>query len=320
MCHQTVRPTRLGQNQPSGDAPAAPAQGDTEPDPPVPEGDQNQDGGLNQETRSEAVAPDPTEQQEGMESFRQEDCGTQDQPAETHEDVQGLRFSSSGDFVGFASHVSSCSSGDSFSSHVLLDKTSHPTVNSEAEEVVDDSPLPLSPNAVNENTVEGQSDTNKAEFNVTFCPTEPRTDDREHESCVGTTKSMNGLGSPEANHANKSLEVLGVSLADGQTSVISCDESSELLGCIDNSHKNNGVSSDMDLDRLREAEAVPRRSSLSHMNTDATDWLASVPCRRLNGWSTILGNQAHLPFLCEPMRKNMYILPLEVLSVLQLSK
>lgn len=267
MCHQTVRPTPLGQNQASGDAPAAPPQGDVEPDPPAEEGVQNQAGGLNQETRSEAEAPDPTEQQEGMESFGQEDSGTQDQPAETHEEVQGLRFSSSGDFVGFASPVSSCSSGDSFSSHVLLDKTSRPNVNNEAEELVKDS---VSPNAVNENSVEGQSDTNEAEFN-SFCPTAPRTDDSEHESCVGTTKSVNGLGSPETNHANKSLEVLGMSLADGQTPVISCDESSELLDCVDSCHKKNGASSDVDLGRLREAEAVPRQPSLSHLNTDARD-------------------------------------------------
>lgn len=271
MCHQTVRPTPMGQNQASGDAPAAPPQGDSEPDPPAQEADQNQDGGLNQETRSEAVTPDPTEQLEGMESVRQENCGTQDQPAETHEEVQGLRFSCSGDFVGFSSPVSSCSSGGSFSSHVLLDKTSRPTVNSEAAEVVEDSLLPLSPNAVNENTVEGQLDSNEAEFNVTFSPTVPRTDDSEHESCVGTTKSINGLGSPETNHVNKRLEVLGMSVADGQTSIISCDESSELLHCIDSCRKNNGASSDMDVDRLREAEAVPRQSSLSHMNTDARD-------------------------------------------------
>lgn len=269
MCHQTVRPTPLGQNQASGDAPAAPTQGDTEPDPPAQEGDQNQDGGLNQETWSEAVTP--TEQQEGAESFRQEDCGTQDRPAETHEEVQGLRFSSSGDFVGFASPVSSCSSGDSLSSNVLSAKTSHPNGSSEAEAVIRDSPLPLSPNAVNENTIEGQSDTKEAEFIVTLCPTAPRTDDSDHERCVGTTKSMNGLDPPESNHAVKSLEVLGMSLVDGQTSVISCDESSELLRCIDSSHKNNGASSDTDLDRLREAEAVPQQSSLSQMNTDARD-------------------------------------------------
>uniref|UniRef100_A0A3Q3XM38 RING finger protein 145 n=1 Tax=Mola mola TaxID=94237 RepID=A0A3Q3XM38_MOLML len=74
MCHQTVRPTLQDQSQASGDTPA--------------------------------VTHDPAEQQEEIENFGH---GDEDQPAEPHEEVQGLCFSSNGDFVGFASpEVGSC--------------------------------------------------------------------------------------------------------------------------------------------------------------------------------------------------------------------
>lgn len=275
MCHQTVRPTPPGQSQASGDAPAAPSQRDTGPDPPAQEGDQNQDNEVSQETRSEAVTPDPTEQQEETESFGRGDCGTQDQPAEPHGEVQGLRFSSSGDFVGFGSPESSCSSGAIFSSHVLLGKTSPPNMHNEGEEVVKDSPLPFSPNTVNENTMEGQSDTNEAEFEVTLCPRVPQNDDGEHGSCVGTPKSWNNLDSPESNNANGNLEASGMSLVDSQTSVKSCNENSELLHCTDDPQTYNDNGTYLDLDGLREAETVPRRSSseatFSCTSTDIRD-------------------------------------------------
>ncbi|XP_044022767.1 RING finger protein 145 [Siniperca chuatsi] len=245
MCHQTVRPTPPGQSQASGDAPAAPTQRDTGPDPAAQEGDQNQDNGTSQETQSDAVTPDPTKQQEETESFEDGHCGTEDkgQPAEPHrEAVQGLRFSSSGDFVGFVSPVSSCSSGGISSSHVLLGKTSPPNKHNQVEESDKNFPLPLTPNAVNENTVEGQSDSKRAELEVTFCPRVPQNGDGRYDSCDGTPKTWNSLDSPESsNNPERNLEASGTSLVDSQTSVTSCN--SELLDCIDNpqSHKGNST-------------------------------------------------------------------------------
>uniref|UniRef100_A0A671X055 RING finger protein 145 n=1 Tax=Sparus aurata TaxID=8175 RepID=A0A671X055_SPAAU len=71
MCHQTVRPTPPGQSQASGDAPEAPAQRDAGPDPAAQEGDQNQNNDTSQETQSEseAVTPDPSEQQDQTGGF-----------------------------------------------------------------------------------------------------------------------------------------------------------------------------------------------------------------------------------------------------------
>nr|XP_033497820.1 RING finger protein 145 [Epinephelus lanceolatus] len=98
MCHQTVRPTPTGPSPAPGDAPAAPAQEDAAPDPAAQqEGDQNQDSGTSQEMQSDAAAPEPTE----TKSFEDGDSGTEDE----EEAVHGLRFSSSGDFVGFVSPV-----------------------------------------------------------------------------------------------------------------------------------------------------------------------------------------------------------------------
>lgn len=257
MCHQTIRPTPPGQSQASGDTPAAP----TQRDPAAGEGDQNQDNGTPEETQSKAATPDPTEQQEETESFGDGDCRTEDkdQPAEPQGDAaQGLRFSSSGDFVGFVSPVSSCSSGGISNSHVLLSKTP-PNMNNQGEGSGRVSPLPLTPNAVNENTVEGQSDSNGAEFEVTLCPRVPQSSDGDHDSCEGTPKSWNSLESPESNNADSSPEASGINLVDSQTFVRSSHENSELLDCIDvpQTRKDNGTYSDLDLDRLREAETVP---------------------------------------------------------------
>lgn len=257
MCHQTIRPTPPGQSQASGDTPAAP----TQRDPAAREGDQNQDNGTPEETQSEAATPDPTEQQEETESFGDGDCRTEDkdQPAEPQGDAaQGLRFSSSGDFVGFVSPVSSCSSGGISNSHVLLSKTP-PNMNNQGEGSGRVSRLPLTPNAVNENTVEGQSDSNGAEFEVTLCPRVPQSSDGDHDSCEGTPKSWNSLESPESNNADSSPEASGINLVDSQTFVRSSHENSELLDCIDvpQTRKDNGTYSDLDLDRLREAETVP---------------------------------------------------------------
>lgn len=259
MCHQTVRPTPTGQSPASGDAPAAPAQTDAEPDPAAQqEGHQNQDNGTSQETQSDAATPDPSEQQEETISFEDGDFRTEDEdkPAETHrEAVQGLRFSSSGDFVGFVSPVSSCSSGGDCSSHVLMGKTSPPNMhNNKGGESGENSPPPSTPN---EYTVEDQSESNGAELedSSTFCPRVPQNGD----GCEGTPKSWNGFDSLESNN---NFEASGGSLVDNQTSVKSCNENLELSD--PPSHKGNGTYSDSDLDGLREAETVlqiPRVSS-----------------------------------------------------------
>jgi len=106
MCHQTVRPIPTGQSPASGDVPAAQTQRDAGPEPPAhQEGARNQDSGSTRQMQSEAATPRPTEgrQKEETESVEGEDCEREDkdQPADTHgEAVHGLRFSSSGDFVG----------------------------------------------------------------------------------------------------------------------------------------------------------------------------------------------------------------------------
>lgn len=228
MCHQTVRPTP-GQSQASGDAQTAATQRDT--DPPAREGDQNQDNGTPREAQSEAATRNPTEQQEDRESFVDGDCGTEDkdQPAEPQgEAAQGLRFSSSGDFVGFVSPVSSCSSGGISNSHVLLDKTFPPNMLDRGVESDKNSQLPSTPNAVNENNY-----SNGAEFEVPFCPGVPQNSNGEPEGRDGTPKSWNSLNSPESNITESNLETSGMSLVDSQTSVKSCRENSEPLDCTD---------------------------------------------------------------------------------------
>ncbi|KAK9534256.1 hypothetical protein VZT92_009312 [Zoarces viviparus] len=251
MCHQTVRPTQVtGQSPTSGDAPAAQTQRDAGPEPAPAaehqEGDQNQDNnGPAQETQSDAVTPDPTERQE--ETSGSED-GDQDRPAD-RDAVQGLRFSSSGDFVGFVSPVSSCSSG----SHVLLGKSS-PHVHGAGEE----STL----NAVNGQTVEDQSDSNGADGG-TVCPREPQNiNGDKHGRCEGTSTSWKSLDSPQS---NRNHEAPGTSRVDRKTSVKSCHENSELLDSIDDprSHKGNGTYSDLKLDAPGEDEAVPQTSTSS---------------------------------------------------------
>lgn len=267
MCHQTVRPT-AGPSQASGDAAATAAQRDTETDPPAQEGDQNPDNNMPEETQSETATPDPIEQQEDMEGFGEGDCETvnKDQPAEPHvEAAQGLRFSSSGDFVGFVSPVSSCSSGGISNSHVLLGKTSPNMHEVLGEENNKGSPLPSTPNAVNENSVEGQSDSNGAELEVAFCPEVRQNGDREPENCDVVSKSWNSLDSSESNNTDSNLDASDRSLVDSETSVKSCNESSELSNCIDDlqTHRDNDTYSDLDLDGLGDAESVPQIPRLS---------------------------------------------------------
>lgn len=243
MCHQTVQPTPPGQSQASGDAPEAPAQRDAGPDPAAQEGDQNQNNDTSQETRSEseAVTPDPSEQQDQTGGFADGDREREDKA--DGEAAEGLRFSSSGDFVGFVGPVSSSSLAD------VSSKTFPPYV--QVEESGKDPPLPSTLNAVNENTAENQSDSNGAEFNVTSCPRVPQNGDR-------IPKSWNSLSSPESNNTNTNLEASGFSL-DSQTSFKSCN--SKLLDCNDDPqiHKGNGTYSDSDLDGLEEADNSDNR-------------------------------------------------------------
>ncbi|XP_054469908.1 RING finger protein 145 [Anoplopoma fimbria] len=278
MCHQTVRPTTTAQRPASGGAPAAQTQRDARPEPAEHQaGDQNQNNGASQETQIEAVTPDPAEQQqEETKSSEDGECGRQDKdgPADTHrEAVQGLRFSSSGDFVGFVSPVSSCSSGDSSSS--LLGKTS-PNMHNEGN-LKKDSLLSLTLNDVNEHTVEDQSNCNGAELDdsSTFYLREPQNGDGDkHDSCEGASKSWKSFDSPES---NRNHEAPGTSLVDCQTSFKSYNRNSELLDSIDDlqSHNSNETYSDLTLDGLGEDETVQQLSSsdatFSCRSTDNSD-------------------------------------------------
>lgn len=97
MCHQTVRPTPA----PGPEAPGAPPPGHGEPDP--------AGGGGDQDLQSEAAGDASPEQQENADT-------DQEKPS------PGLRFSSSGDFVGFAGGTPD----DLPPSHELQDETFHP--------------------------------------------------------------------------------------------------------------------------------------------------------------------------------------------------
>lgn len=280
MCHQTVRPTP--QSDASGDASA---ERDAGPDLTEQEGNQNQDNTSSQETQqSDDVAPDPTEQEEEEEteergSSQEGACGAGggDQTPELHREAaaQGLRFSSSGDFVGFVHPVvSSCSTGGLSSSHVPLSKTSPPNLSDPGEENCDDSPLPSTANDVNKNSVKDQYGCRGAglEDGATFCLSVPQNNKgKQHDRCDWTSKSQES--------ADKTLEV--ASPGTSQAFVKSCSENSKLLDCVDDhlSHKGNNTYSDSDLD-LDPDTQVPRRSpsvdaTFSCISTDNSDWL---PC------------------------------------------
>ncbi|XP_018521766.1 RING finger protein 145 [Lates calcarifer] len=257
MCHQTVRPTPTDQTEASGDAPAERDEG---PDLTAQEGNQNPDDGASQETQSNDVSPDSTEQEEEREGSEVGACGTEDkdQPAGPHmKAAQGLRFSSSGDFVGFVSPASSCSP---------LNK--HNT----GEDRNRDSPLPSTHNDVNKNTMKGQCDSKGVglEDAATFCLRAPQNSNGEHDGCDETPESWNSSDSPQSNHADENQEAVshGTSLVDSQTLVKSCNENSELLDCIDNpqTHQGNSTYSDSDVYRLREAEPVPHTPRLSSVD------------------------------------------------------
>ncbi|KAM6968669.1 RING finger protein 145 [Tautogolabrus adspersus] len=270
MCHQTVRHNPSAPSPTSGDSPAASTQRDTEPDPAAQEGEQNQENCT--DTRSEDVTPDPIEteeeEEEEQKSFEDGDCDTEgkDKQGEPHiEAVQGLRFSSSGDFVGFVGPASGCAPEGVNSSDVLLGKTSPPNMHKRGEERSGtDSPTPLTPNAVNESTAKPQPDSNAAKFEVTLCPTTPQNgggteDCDETPESWSSFKSNNAESDPVASHMS-------------QTSDESCHELSELLGCADDP-KSHKISSS---ERLKLSPPQPPRVSSSCTNTDHRDGLLCI--------------------------------------------
>ena len=240
MCHQTVRPSQSAQGEASGDVQA---EGDAGPDLTESEGTQNP------ETQGDNVSPDPIEERGKTEESEDGAHWTeaQDQRAEPHrEAAQGLRFSSSGDFVGFVNPVSSCSSGGLSGSHVLQGKTSPHNVHNPGEESGKGLPLSSAPDKMNGNSVQGHRDSKGPglEPGATFC---------EPKNCDGTPKSQSSLESSESDNADKNQEA--VSRGFGQTSVKSFNENSELLGCNDDPQSRTGNCTH--LDRLREAKPVP---------------------------------------------------------------
>ncbi|XP_041667823.1 RING finger protein 145 [Cheilinus undulatus] len=211
MCHQTVRPNPSGPSPASGEAPAAPNQGDVQPDPTTPEGEENQE--TSTEMKSEEVTPDQSKEEAG-ERCEHGDCetGNKDELSESQrEAVQGLRFSSSGDFVGFVGPATGSSTTSISSS-----KTS-PNMNIRTET---DSPTHLTPISLNESTADFQSDSSGAKIGVSSCPRVPQNGESKHEGCDEPPESGGSLQSnPEAS---------GMNFGESQTSVKSCKENSKL--------------------------------------------------------------------------------------------
>ncbi|XP_028252147.1 RING finger protein 145 [Parambassis ranga] len=223
MCHQTVRPKTPPQSQASGDAPPAPPQ--RGPDLPAQGGDENQDNGTLQEMKSDDVTADTSEQQQEEEEEEEEERGNKDQVAEPHsEAVEGLRFTSSGDFVGF---VGPASSGDPCSSHVLLGGafSENGTDSPSARKALND-----------EVTVKGlpDSEIRRLEGGVTVCE--------------GVPNSRDSFDPPDSKNTDKNQEAV---LFTNQNSA----------DCSDYPHDRNGT--DSDLDGLTETEPVPRTLRLS---------------------------------------------------------
>lgn len=210
MCHQTVRPNPSGPSPASGEAPAAPNQGDVQPEPTAPEGEENQENST--ETKSEEVTPDQNEE-EAVERCEHGDCetGNRDERGESQrEAVQGLRFSSSGDFVGFVGPATGSSTTSISSSEI-----SNMNIRTET-----DSPTHLTPISLNESTAEAQSDSSGAEVEVSSCLRVPQNGESKHEGCDEPPESGNSLQSIS--------EASCMSLGESQMSVKSCKENSEL--------------------------------------------------------------------------------------------
>lgn len=212
MCHQTVRPTGPVQGEAAGEAAGdaagdAPAERDSGP-----EGIRTPDDGAPQETQSDDVTPDRIEERQQREEEARGTseggaCGTEDkdEPAEPRA-AQGLRFSSSGDLIGFVNPPSSCSSGGLRCSHVRRSQTSPPHVHNPGEAGDKDSPLPATPDDLSENRVEEQCDSRGAglEDGATFCLRVPRNGSAgDHDSCDGTLKSCTNLDSSKSNGADE---------------------------------------------------------------------------------------------------------------------
>ncbi|XP_067335847.1 RING finger protein 145 isoform X1 [Channa argus] len=196
MCHQTVRPSQPSQSQASGDPLVAPPQRETGPEPASQDGDLNLDSDTPRETQIDDETPGLTEQQQEEErkSFGNGDCETGDKDVL----AQGLCFSPSGDFVGFVGPVSNCTSGDLSIPPDLLGK-SHSNMHNQGEENEKDSPLPWTPNIVNESTVSQEDfEETQLEDSVTSCARLPQNGDGRHD---GSPKSWNSLNSPESNNA-----------------------------------------------------------------------------------------------------------------------
>ncbi|XP_068195748.1 RING finger protein 145 [Antennarius striatus] len=248
MCHQTVRPIPSGQSQASGDTPATPNQADGGSDPPVQE-DQNPANAAS----SEQEAPDPSEQQQEEESGG-EDCETEDknQLGEPHKEVEGLLFSSSGDFVGFACPGSTFSSGCISGSQSPSGQTSSEILDDKSDK---DSLLSSTSYAVIENTIDGQHDANGAKVELSVFPKVPQNSHDEQDHYDGTPKPSNGL---RTNITNKTLELCDLTRTNGQMSVKSCSENSELSDCFDEPQTQNDNGTLLDSDGLHEGETVPQ--------------------------------------------------------------
>lgn len=268
MCHQTVQPFQAGQNQASGDAPAPPPppQRYMRPEPAAREGDLNLDTGTSIDMHSNDVTPGPTEQQLGeRESFGDGDCGTEDKD----QSAQGLCFSSSGDFVGFVSPVTSCSSCGLSSLVNDLPGITISNMQHQDEENGNDLLPPPSTGFTrteDESVVAGHGAELKDSF--TSCPGLPQ---HGYGKPNGISKSWNSLNSKESSNADKNQE----SVSHPVNSDMSHYENSELLDFTDDSQsrKGNGTHLNLDLDGLGEAELVP--PSLAQAQT--TDCPASVP-------------------------------------------
>lgn len=187
MCHQAVRPTPPGQSQGTGDASAGPPQREAGADLAAERRDRTPGSDAAQEAPANPETSRTTEQQEGTEESTAEGAcsiGHDDSPSDPHmKAVQGLRFSSSGDFVGFVSPVPSCSSGDSpslcepWDQHFPMDSPSEESserqaggdwVHSGAVESRTKGSSPLLSNADlrNKDDVEGRSDSERAELHA----------------------------------------------------------------------------------------------------------------------------------------------------------
>lgn len=229
MCHQPVRPTAAAQSPPPGDAPAAPPR---EPD--LDPAAQNQDE-TPQDSQGDAVAAEA--------SGPLEERGAEP-PGQAHR----LRFSSTGDFVGFVEpEWSSCSTGGVPNSHVLLSET-------ESE----DAARPPTPDAVIENAVTLQPECSQAEAEVTSSPAVPQNTHRNHDG--HDTESWNGSDPCESHAAPSSPEASGTSLVHSQTSDRSNLGNSELTD--PQTCTGNSTCSDPDMDVV-EAESVPQTLRLS---------------------------------------------------------